>query len=207
MADDGQRRPTCGRRLEGHWVNQRPAYRCRHGHTSAHPTNPDAPRWVYWSQALLVYDLNAAEPDLAGLAAAAEDLASFLRSRDRVIVCGPGTLTIEAAAAEETTTDATSATVVPVELELPIPPGSQRRRGRRTRARSAVDRVPGRRRKTQKPPAEPHMKREELAWGLTCPDRHRPMPNSVPAYPRPSHCNSNGGTRRGRIRPYYDVRR
>lgn len=23
----------CGRRLEGHWVNARPGYRCRHGHT------------------------------------------------------------------------------------------------------------------------------------------------------------------------------
>jgi hypothetical protein len=30
---------VCGRRLDGHWVNQKPAYRCRHGHTSAHPPN------------------------------------------------------------------------------------------------------------------------------------------------------------------------
>jgi hypothetical protein len=42
----------CGRRLQGHWVNQRPGYRCRHGHTTAHPAETDGPRWVYWSQTL-----------------------------------------------------------------------------------------------------------------------------------------------------------
>ena len=30
---------TCGRRLESAWSNGKPAYRCRHGHTSA--TSPD----------------------------------------------------------------------------------------------------------------------------------------------------------------------
>jgi site-specific DNA recombinase len=28
---------TCGRRMESAWSNRRPAYRCRHGHTSAAP--------------------------------------------------------------------------------------------------------------------------------------------------------------------------
>jgi len=32
---------TCGRRLESAWSNGRPAYRCRHGHTSA--TRPESP--------------------------------------------------------------------------------------------------------------------------------------------------------------------
>ncbi|MEU7842727.1 recombinase family protein [Micromonospora sp. NPDC049114] len=27
----------CGRRLESRWINQRPGYRCRHGHTSTQP--------------------------------------------------------------------------------------------------------------------------------------------------------------------------
>jgi hypothetical protein len=30
---------SCGRRMEAHWVNNRPGYRCRHGHTSAKPPN------------------------------------------------------------------------------------------------------------------------------------------------------------------------
>jgi hypothetical protein len=31
---------TCGRRMESAWSNGRPAYRCRHGHTSAGPADP-----------------------------------------------------------------------------------------------------------------------------------------------------------------------
>ncbi|MET8529019.1 zinc ribbon domain-containing protein [Micromonospora sp. NPDC005172] len=34
----------CGRRLESHWINQRPGYRCRHGHTSTQqPTDRRPP--------------------------------------------------------------------------------------------------------------------------------------------------------------------
>jgi site-specific DNA recombinase len=140
----------CGRRLEGHWAGRRPAYRCRHGHTSAHPPSPDAPRWVYWSQAHLVRDLTTAEPDLAG-PLGAENLASFLRSRDHVVVCGPGTLTIEAAA--ETGTDTVPASVVPVhvQLELPKPPGTRRRRGRKVRKTTAAARTPNHHRKRRNP--------------------------------------------------------
>jgi hypothetical protein len=59
----------CGRRLEGHWVNARPGYRCRHGHTTAEPAEADGPRWVYWSQARLVGQILAdAGEDLAGVA-------------------------------------------------------------------------------------------------------------------------------------------
>jgi hypothetical protein len=59
----------CGRRLSGHWVNGRPGYRCRHGHTSAQPADEDAPRWVYWSEARLVEQViagNAALADVEG---------------------------------------------------------------------------------------------------------------------------------------------
>jgi hypothetical protein len=31
----------CGRRLDAHWVNHRPGYRCRHGHTSARTRPPE----------------------------------------------------------------------------------------------------------------------------------------------------------------------
>jgi site-specific DNA recombinase len=32
---------TCGRRMESAWSNGKPAYRCRHGHTSASLPDPD----------------------------------------------------------------------------------------------------------------------------------------------------------------------
>jgi site-specific DNA recombinase len=89
----------CGRRLSGHWVNGRAGYRCRHGHTSAQPAAEDAPRWVYRSEARLVQDLTAANPELAGLADAG-DMAAYLKARDLVVVCGHGTPLIEDAAGE-----------------------------------------------------------------------------------------------------------
>ena len=38
---------TCGRRMESAWSNGRPAYRCRHGHTSAAPPDPGQPGNAY----------------------------------------------------------------------------------------------------------------------------------------------------------------
>ncbi|WP_248294911.1 recombinase family protein [Actinoplanes sp. TBRC 11911] len=86
----------CGRRLSGHWVNGRPGYRCRHGHTSAQPAAEDAPPWVYWSEARLVEQViagNAALPGVGGVAS----LAANLRRREAVIVCGSGSIKIETA--------------------------------------------------------------------------------------------------------------
>jgi site-specific DNA recombinase len=37
----------CGRRMESAWSNGKPAYRCRHGHTSAMPPDPDRPKNAY----------------------------------------------------------------------------------------------------------------------------------------------------------------
>lgn len=34
----------CERRMESHWARCRPAYRCRHGHSSAAPRDPSSPR-------------------------------------------------------------------------------------------------------------------------------------------------------------------
>jgi recombinase/recombinase-like zinc beta ribbon protein len=125
----------CGRRMDGHWVNGKPAYRCRHGHTSAHPAQEDAPRWVYWSQARLARRLLAASPDLAGLVDA-EALASHLRARDAVIVCGAGTLTIENAAVEEADTVPAAFGPPTVQLELPMPSDRGRQRGKANRRNS-----------------------------------------------------------------------
>jgi len=38
---------TCGRRLESFWSNGRPAYRCRHGYTSATHPDPGRPKNLY----------------------------------------------------------------------------------------------------------------------------------------------------------------
>jgi hypothetical protein len=38
---------TCGRRMESAWSNGKPAYRCRHGHTSAMPPDPERPKNAY----------------------------------------------------------------------------------------------------------------------------------------------------------------
>jgi hypothetical protein len=37
----------CGRRLESAWSNGKPAYRCRHGYTSASGPSPDHPKNLY----------------------------------------------------------------------------------------------------------------------------------------------------------------
>ncbi|MFD0857325.1 recombinase family protein [Actinomadura adrarensis] len=37
----------CERRLESCWANNRPAYRCRHGHTTAAKPDPDRPKNLY----------------------------------------------------------------------------------------------------------------------------------------------------------------
>jgi len=38
---------TCGRRMESAWSNGKPAYRCRHGHTSASTPDPGRPKNAY----------------------------------------------------------------------------------------------------------------------------------------------------------------
>jgi len=37
----------CGRRMDSAWSNGKPAYRCRHGHTSAAPPDPDRAKNAY----------------------------------------------------------------------------------------------------------------------------------------------------------------
>ena len=37
----------CGRRLDSHWVNGRPGYRCRHGHPSARNRPSELAKNVY----------------------------------------------------------------------------------------------------------------------------------------------------------------
>ncbi|MFD0525544.1 recombinase family protein [Paractinoplanes durhamensis] len=87
---------VCGRRLVAHWVHEKPAYRCRHGRTGAHPRSEVGVKGVYWPQGQVFYRLRAWTTDLAFLQTP-DDLAAFLRASDLVIVCGWGTVAIEAA--------------------------------------------------------------------------------------------------------------
>ena len=50
---------TCGRRMESAWSNGRPAYRCRHGHTTASSHDPSRPRNAYVREDQLVARLPA----------------------------------------------------------------------------------------------------------------------------------------------------
>ena len=54
---------------------------------------------MYRSETRLVEELLATNPELAGLAGAG-DVATYLKARDMVVVCGYGTLAVEDAAGE-----------------------------------------------------------------------------------------------------------
>jgi len=57
---------TCGRRLESAWSNHRPAYRCRHGYSSAARPNLDRPKNVYVREDRVLPHLAALAILLAG---------------------------------------------------------------------------------------------------------------------------------------------
>ena len=69
----------CGRRLESAWSNGRPAYRCRHGYTSATGSSPDRPRNLYVREDQIL-------PRLAALAILQAGSSSCLRGTKRAIV-------------------------------------------------------------------------------------------------------------------------
>ena len=77
----------CGRRMDAHWVNGRPGYRCRHGHNSARPESPDRPRNLYVREDVLLAELvGRFIVDGDERAPTASDVAACLRSRSTVVV-------------------------------------------------------------------------------------------------------------------------
>jgi site-specific DNA recombinase len=70
---------TCGRRMESAWSNGRPAYRCRHGHTSAAPPDPGRAGNAYVRQDRALAQL----PALCLLLAGAEPAEARRRRRTR----------------------------------------------------------------------------------------------------------------------------
>ncbi|MBE1496214.1 hypothetical protein H4696_003314 [Amycolatopsis lexingtonensis] len=95
----------CGRRLDSHWVNDRPGYRCRHGHTSARNRPPELARNVYVREDHLLDDLRARFPETADEDGSA--IANYLRLNDLTIMCGGPTREVKPCAPQPTRAAAT----------------------------------------------------------------------------------------------------
>jgi site-specific DNA recombinase len=118
----------CGRRMESCWANNRPAYRCRHGHTSATKPDPARPKNTYIREDHLLARLPAILTGLDGTHPAAgrrqrtrrgvpvtrpassEDMISWLRARQITLTYHPQATTLHADAAGAETTAAGHAT-------------------------------------------------------------------------------------------------
>lgn len=87
----------CGRRMDAHWVNDRPGYRCRHGHSSARSTNPSRPKNLYIREDHALVRLTELLEDLSHGGSIPEDLARYLRTEQLVITTNGITWTIESA--------------------------------------------------------------------------------------------------------------
>jgi hypothetical protein len=97
----------CGRRLESAWSNGRPAYRCRHGYTSAARPEPVRPKNTYVREdqilphlaalAILLRSHNQALPDSAVQVTAPGEAAGLidqLRTAGITLTYDPDTRTI-----------------------------------------------------------------------------------------------------------------
>ncbi|MFI6992170.1 recombinase family protein [Nonomuraea wenchangensis] len=89
----------CGRRLDSHWVNGRPGYRCRHGYTSARPREASGPKFLYMREDRLLAEL-LAHAGGRGREGPAE-IVSALRADGLVIVCHAATRVVTELNAEE----------------------------------------------------------------------------------------------------------
>ncbi|MFI0470181.1 recombinase zinc beta ribbon domain-containing protein [Saccharopolyspora sp. 5N102] len=83
---------VCRRRMDAHWANRRPGYRCRHGHTSSRARAVDQPKSVYVREDHLLAQVTAyltgplLDGPLPHLGGDAQELARFLRDHDLIIV-------------------------------------------------------------------------------------------------------------------------
>ena len=101
---------TCGRRLESAWSNGKPAYRCRHGYTSATRPDPGRPKNTYVREDMIMPRLAAlailqqgrghlppgrkqASPQIMAPARSA-DLIEQLRAADISVIYDPVTKTL-----------------------------------------------------------------------------------------------------------------
>jgi hypothetical protein len=113
----------CGRRAESCWSNGRPAYRCRHGHSSASAPDPARPKNLYIREDRILPHLPALHVLLAGAEPAAgrrrrrtrrgtdaprpaseEDVISYMQSRQITLTYDPRTGTLQADTPQAVTT-------------------------------------------------------------------------------------------------------
>jgi site-specific DNA recombinase len=71
----------CGRRLDSHWVNDRPGYRCRHGFNCASPITDrhDRERVIYVREDELLHDLASTLRQANGQQPAPDEVPALLR--------------------------------------------------------------------------------------------------------------------------------
>jgi site-specific DNA recombinase len=83
---------TCGRRMESAWSNGKPAYRCRHGHTSAVSPDPARPKNAYVREDKILPQLPALHSQLtrAQPVGAGRSARSRRRTRGGTDVIAPG---------------------------------------------------------------------------------------------------------------------
>jgi hypothetical protein len=110
----------CGRRMESSWSNGKPAYRCRHGHTTASAPRPQRPKNAYIREDLIVPHLPALHLLLTEPAEgqrsrrtrrgidvryqAAENAISYLREQQIILIFDPASGTLHAGTGETTQT-------------------------------------------------------------------------------------------------------
>jgi site-specific DNA recombinase len=109
----------CGRRMESAWSNEKAAYRCRHGHTSAAPPDPARPKNAYIREDLILPHLPAVHLSLTDTEPAAgrrrrrtrsgtdvtplagpEEAIRYLRDRGITVTWDQDTGTLQAGTAE-----------------------------------------------------------------------------------------------------------
>jgi hypothetical protein len=111
---------TCGRKMESAWSNGKPAYRCRHGHTTATAPDPGRPRNAYVREDRILPQLPGLHLLLTGgqparrrrtrqgantrPAASTEDVVRHLREQQITLAYEPATGTVRAADPEAPTT-------------------------------------------------------------------------------------------------------
>ena len=81
---------TCGRRMEPAWSNGRPAYRCRHGHTTAAPPDPDRPKNAYVREDRILPQLPALHLLLTGADPGTRRRRRTRRGMDTLLAAGGG---------------------------------------------------------------------------------------------------------------------
>jgi site-specific DNA recombinase len=106
--------------MESAWSNGRPAYRCRHGHTTASSPDPGRPKNAYVREDRIVPHLSALHLLLTGSAGgtrrrrtrrgtdvrcqAAEDVIRYLRQQQTTVTYGSAAGTLNADTGEGTQT-------------------------------------------------------------------------------------------------------